>query len=209
MEDQLISADAEDSVNLSVIVVAAGMSTRMQGIDKLDLEIGARSVLWSSIDAFDSMDVVARLVVVTHASKIMQVKQSIEKFGFSKPCKVVAGGTRRQDSVKNGITALEEWEEQTTFVAVHDAARPFAGQDMIRRGLVAAQRIGASIPVVPLKDTVKRVEHGIVVDTPDRSSLFAVQTPQIFRYEVLRAAHETVSEEVTDDASMVEIAGES
>ena len=61
------------------------------------------------------MDVVARLVVVTHASKIMQVKQSIEKFGFSKPCKVVAGGTRRQDSVKNGIAALEEWEEPTTF----------------------------------------------------------------------------------------------
>ena len=207
MQDQLKSTDPEDSVNLSVIVVAAGMSTRMQGVDKLDLEIGGRPILWSSIDVFDSMDVVARLVVVTHASKIVQVEQNIEKFGFSKPCRVVAGGMRRQDSVRNGITALEEWEEPTTFIAVHDAARPFADPDMIRRGLIAAQRIGAAIPVVPLKDTVKRVEYGVIVDTPDRSSLFAVQTPQIFRTEVLRAAHETVSEDVTDDASMVEIAG--
>ncbi len=192
---------------LSVIIVAAGESTRMAGIDKLSLQIAGLPVLWRSIGAFDSFDAVTRLVIVTQAAKIGQVKDSVESSGLTKPFKVVEGGARRQDSVKCGLAALDECEDASEFIAVHDAARPFVDEDMIRRGLDAARVLGAAIPVVPIKDTVKRVEHGIIVDTPDRSSMFAVQTPQIFRADVLRAAHETVADDVTDDASMVEVAG--
>ncbi len=207
MNDQIKSEKATDNDELSVIVVAAGESTRMEGIDKLSLEIAGRPVLWRSISVFDTCDSVTRLVVVTHSSKIMQVEGSVERFGLTKPFKVVEGGARRQDSVRCGLTALDECEDASEFIAVHDAARPFVDEDMIRRGLDAARVLGAAIPVVPIKDTVKRVEHGIIVDTPDRSSMFAVQTPQIFRADVLRAAHETVADDVTDDASMVEVAG--
>ena len=179
----------------------------MAGVDKLRLEIAGRPILWHSISVFDSFESVARLVIVTHATKVDQIEQSAERSGLTKPFKVVAGGARRQDSVRCGIVALVQWGDASEFIAVHDAARPFVNENMIRRGMVAAKGVGAAIPVVPTKDTVKRVEHGIVVDTPDRTSIFAVQTPQIFRAVVLRAAHETISDDVTDDASMVEVAG--
>ena len=207
MNDQIKSEGTTISDKLSVIVVAAGASTRMAGIDKLNLEIAGVPVLWRSIDAFDSFEAVTKLVIVTHVTKVGQVKESVARFGLTKPFKVVAGGARRQDSVRCGLIALNEWGDSSAFIAVHDAARPFVDEDMIRRGLDAAKFTGAAIPVVPIKDTVKRVEHGIIVDTPDRSSMFAVQTPQIFRAEVLRAAHETIADDVTDDASMVEVAG--
>ena len=179
----------------------------MAGVDKLRLEIAGRPILWHSIGVFDSFESVARLMIVTQATRVDQIKQSAERSGLVKPFKVVAGGARRQDSVRCGIVALDEWEDALGFIAVHDAARPFVDENMIRRGLVAAKAIGAAIPVVPIKDTVKRVEHGVIVDTPDRSSMFAVQTPQIFKAEVLRAAHDTITDDVTDDASMVEVAG--
>ena len=192
---------------MSVIVVAAGQSTRMAGDDKLTLEIQGRPVMWRALDAFDEFDDVTCVVVVTHETKLEQVRDSIIKSGFSTPFRVVAGGARRQDSVRCGLLELERWGDHSPFIGVHDAARPFVNVAMLRRGLNAAQHIGAAIPVVPLKDTIKRVEHGIIVGTPERSTMFAVQTPQIFRADVLRAAHETVNEDVTDDASMVEVAG--
>lgn len=207
MKYPIKSDDAADSDELSVIVVAAGESTRMGGIDKLSLEIGGRPVLWHSIGVFDSSDAVSRLVIVTHVTKVSQVEESVELCGLTKPFRVVAGGARRQDSVRCGLDALDEWKDTSQFVAVHDAARPFVDDEMIRKGLVAAKGIGAAIPVVGIKDTVKRVEHGIIVETPERSSMYAVQTPQIFRSDVLRAAHETIDDDVTDDASMVEVAG--
>ena len=207
MNDQLKSEGTTISDELSVIVVAAGESMRMAGIDKLNLEIAGTPVLWRSIDAFDAFDAVTKWVIVTHATKVGEVEESVSRFGLTKPFKVVAGGARRQDSVRCGLVALNDWGDSSAFIAVHDAARPFVDGDMIRRGLDAAKFTGAAIPVVPIKDTVKRVEHGIIIDTPDRSSMFAVQTPQIFRADVLRAAHETVADDVTDDASMVEVAG--
>ncbi len=207
MNEQLKSAVVMDEVKLAVIVVAAGNSTRMEGVDKLALEIGGREVLWHAIDVFDSLDFVEQLVVVAHESKVVEIQNSVERSGFSKPIKVVAGGGRRQDSVKCGLAGLEGWDAVSGFIAVHDAARPFVDRDMVTRGIIAAQRVGAAVPVVPLKDTVKHVEHGVIIDTPDRSSMFAVQTPQIFRAEVLLAAHATVADDVTDDASMVEVAG--
>ncbi len=192
---------------MSVVLLAAGSSARMGGVDKLDLEIGDKSVMWHSLEVFDECDSVECVVVVTQESKIETIRHDIESRRFSKRIEVVSGGERRQDSVRRGLDQIERISNGSEFVAVHDAARPFIDRQMLDRGLAVAQRVGAAIPVVPLTDTVKRIEHGIVSDTPDRSSLFAVQTPQIFRTEILIAAHETVTDDVTDDASMVEVAG--
>ena len=179
----------------------------MEGIDKLSVEIGGKSVIWHSLDVFNGCELVENVVVVTHESKVSATLAEIKSKDFSKRLQVVGGGARRQDSVRNGLDKLIQMEGESQFVAVHDAARPFIDRRMLERGLAAARHVGAAIPVVPLKDTIKRVEHGIVIDTPDRSSMFSVQTPQVFRTEILRAAHETVSVDVTDDASMVEVAG--
>ena len=196
------------NAELSVIIVAAGQSTRMEGVDKLALDIGGRSVLWHSLEVVDRSRLVSGAVVVAHETKVVDISESsITNGDFSMPIRVVSGGARRQDSVRNGIEELDRAQIASEFIAVHDAARPFVNEDMLKRGLAAARHVGAAIPVVPLKDTIKRVEHGIVVDTPDREAMFSVQTPQIFRAEILRAAHQTVEVDVTDDASMVEAAG--
>ena len=192
---------------MSVIIVAAGRSTRMEGVDKLDLEIGGRPVIKHSLDVFAGSDLVESVVVVTRETNIDEIRQKIDSYGYSKPFSVVSGGARRQDSVRNGLDELGCVSSKAEFVAVHDAARPFIDERLLERGLAAAHHVGAAIPVVPLKDTIKRVENGIVTDTPDRASMSSVQTPQVFRTEILRAAHETVSDDVTDDASMVEVAG--
>ena len=207
MNDDQTMPPASLQVRLSVILVAAGQSTRMVGTDKLMLEINGRPVLWYSLRVFNESERVDRVVVVSHETRLDEIRESIAESGFSKPYRVVSGGARRQDSVKNGIDEFLRWDGSAPFIAVHDAARPFLNAEMLRNGLSAAEHIGAAIPVVALKDTIKRVEHGIIVDTPDRGSMFAVQTPQIFRADVLSAAHETVTDDVTDDASMVEVAG--
>ena len=192
---------------MSVILVAAGRSTRMEGIDKLDLDIADRPVIKHSLDVFAESSLVEHVAVVARETNVDEIRRKIDSYGYSKPFSVVSGGARRQDSVRHGLDELGRVSSKAKFVAVHDAARPFIDEGLLERGLVAAQHIGAAIPVVPLKDTIKRVENGIVTDTPDRASMYSVQTPQVFRTEVLRAAHETVSDDVTDDASMVEVAG--
>lgn len=179
----------------------------MEGVDKLALDIGGRPVLWHSLGIIDRSALVSSVVVVTHGTKLDAIRESIAKSGLSKPFSVVAGGSRRQDSVRNGIEELGRMGIEPEFIAVHDAARPFINEDMLERGLAAVRHVGAAIPVVPLKDTIKRVEHGIVVETPEREAMVSVQTPQIFRAEILRAVHQTVDADVTDDASMVEVAG--
>ena len=207
MDDKRQTDPTDVHYKMSVVVVAAGQSTRMRGVDKLSLPIGGRPVLWHSLAIFDECELVNSVVVVVQSEKTAEFRDSIANGGFSKRISVVSGGNRRQDSVRNGIYELQRLGDQSPFVAIHDAARPFIDASMLSRGLTAAASVGAAIPVVAVKDTIKRVEHKLVVDTPSRESMVSVQTPQIFRTEILRAAHDTIKCDVTDDASMVEIAG--
>jgi|TARA_B100000959_G_scaffold268994_1_gene314296 2-C-methyl-D-erythritol 4-phosphate cytidylyltransferase/2-C-methyl-D-erythritol 2,4-cyclodiphosphate synthase len=132
----------------------------------------------------------------------------VEESGLSKIVDVVVGGERRQDSVKIGLDVLaSNVNEIPEFVAVHDGARPFVDHELIERGMSTARAIGAGIAAVPVKDTIKVAPHKIITDTLDRSELWAIQTPQIFRYDVLNTAHDVVRDDVTDDASMVESSG--
>ena len=200
--------DAPNDVSeMSVVLVAAGQSTRMHGVDKLMLPINGRPVLRYSLEVLNESVLVRDVVVVAHPRRIGEFQASVYEGGFSKLVRLVPGGNRRQDSVRNGILELLNDPSPMEFVAVHDAARPFIDAALLERGLTVAKRIGAAIPVIPTKDTIKRVEHGLVVETPDREGMYSVQTPQIFRTEILQTAHEIVAQDVTDDASMVEIAG--
>ncbi|TMB67858.1 MAG: 2-C-methyl-D-erythritol 4-phosphate cytidylyltransferase [Chloroflexi bacterium] len=153
----------------------------MAGADKLFTEVAGRPLLAHAIAPFQECASIERIVLVMAPLNLKRGRELVERYGFTKAATLVKGGERRQDSVRLGLEALGERE----YVAVHDGA------------------------AVPIADTVKEVgPEGVVLRTLDRSHLSAVQTPQVFRYELLMRAHREVTEDVTDDAAMVEALGE-
>lgn len=185
---------------VAAIIVAAGSSTRM-GFDKLMYDLDGQTVLEKSLQAFDMHPAIDELVVVVgeNAEKAESLIRKVHK-----PVRLVRGGATRALSVQNGLAEIK-----ADFVAVHDAARPFVSQAVITAALNAAFRMGAAAPAVPVKDTVKVIgADGMVKYTPDRSGLYAVQTPQCFRTDLYRKALRAVSNgDVTDDCSILEMAG--
>tara|TARA_B100001964_G_scaffold244202_2_gene324728 strand:+ start:1642 stop:2868 length:1227 start_codon:yes stop_codon:yes gene_type:complete len=200
--------DTKNKGQLGVVVVAAGRSSRFEGVDKQIAMLGGEAVIAHSLRVFDSFDEVGAIVLVMSPDNHEAGNAAVDLGGFSKIIGVVTGGKRRQDSVRIGLDMLAGQDGGAPeYVAVHDGARPFIDSEMVERGLATAQKIGAAIAAVPVKDTIKVAPHRVVTDTPDRSGMWAVQTPQIFRFDVLKTAHEMIPEDVTDDASMVELVG--
>ena len=196
---------------VSAVLVAAGSSTRM-GFDKLSFDLGGETVLHRSIRAFEQDPLVTEIVLVAGKNRAFVEQQAAD---CTKPVQIVTGGTTRAESAKNGVLAAAG-----ELVAVHDAARPFVSQTVITAALEAAARCGAAAPAVPVKDTIKAAARGngkivpdacLVYTTPDRSTLYAVQTPQCFdRAEYLAALEELDAEKarlVTDDCSLFELTG--
>ena len=170
------------------IVVAAGSSTRMGGIDKLAVELAGRPLLAWSIDALAAVPVVERIVVVMARERVTSVEAA--PWLSPKVVGIVAGGLRRQDSVAAGFGALERLvpADEQSVVLVHDGARPFASSGLVERVARAAWTHGAAIPVLPIAETVKRLDGELVETTVERDNLATAQTPQGFRRGVLRAA---------------------
>ena len=198
---------------ISAVLVAAGSSTRM-GFDKLSFDLGGETVLHRSIRAFDQCPQIGEIVLVAGKNRAFVEQQVV---GCTKPVQIVAGGATRAESAKNGVLAAHG-----ELVAVHDAARPFVSPAVIAAVLEAAARCGAAAPAVPVKDTIKQAVPGdgktvpeacLVHSTPDRSTLYAVQTPQCFdRTQYLAALQELDAEKarlVTDDCSLFELTGRS
>lgn len=187
---------------MTAVLVAAGSSTRM-GFDKLSFDLGGETVLERSVRAFDECPEVDELVIVTGASGENAQRAAAR---CKKPVRLVKGGSTRAESARSGVAAAHG-----RLVAVHDAARPFVSQSVIADTIAAAARCGAAAPAVPVKDTIKTVtEEGAVTGTPDRSTLRAVQTPQVFEADLLKAALQSALENevsVTDDCSAVERLG--
>lgn len=187
---------------MTAVLVAAGSSTRM-GFDKLSFDLGGETVLERSVRAFDECPEVDELVIVTGASGENAQRAAAR---CKKPVRLVKGGSTRAESARSGVAAAHG-----RLVAVHDAARPFVSQSVITDTIAAAARCGAAAPAVPVKDTIKTVaEDGAVTGTPDRSTLRAVQTPQVFEADLLKAALQSALENevpVTDDCSAVERLG--
>lgn len=197
---------------LTVIVPAAGAGRRMGfGKNKAFITIRDNPLLVLCMKMLAETGMVRRVIVVTRAWEITQTELMLKEYRDRFPglsWQVTAGGRERQDSVANGLALVTD---ESGYVAVHDGARPFAGTEVFARTFARAKECGAAIAAVPLKDTVKIVDaRGIVVSTPDRSSLCAVQTPQIFEINVLRKGYDFLKEHpvaVTDDASLVEASG--
>lgn len=189
---------------VTAIVVAAGASRRM-GFDKLSYRLpDGRTVLETSCAALAAHPAITQLVLVCGGNRA-----ACEAIAAAcpKPCAVVQGGATRADSVRNGLAAATG-----ELVAIHDAARPFVSESVITAALTAAAETGAAAPAVPVKDTVKVADpSGRVLDTPDRATLYAVQTPQCFRRALYTQALAAVTGEkarlVTDDCSLFELAG--
>ena len=198
---------------LTVIVPAAGAGKRMGlGKNKAFITIRDIPLLVLCMKMLAGTGMVRRVIVVTRAWEIQETEMMLREHQAS--CfphiawEVTSGGKERQDSVANGLARITDTEG---YVAVHDGARPFAGKEVFARTFAKAKEYGAAIAAVPLKDTVKVVDdRGVIVSTPDRSSLCAVQTPQIFEVNVLRRGYDFLKEHpfaVTDDASLVEASG--
>ena len=192
----------------AVVIVAAGASRRM-GRDKLWIPLEGRITLARTIDAFQQSPSIDRIVVVTSAERRSEVHALCSQESWDKVQAVVTGGARRQDSVCQGIDALAALPHPPRWVMIHDGARPFVTQAIIEAGLQAVQEYQAAIAAVPVKDTIKQVRNNIIQDTPDRSSLWAVQTPQVFSFKLIHQAHHSVQaqQDATDDAILLERLG--
>ena len=176
--------------SVGAVIVAAGESRRMQGIDKIFHPLGGVPLVWHSILAFQSHPSVVDVVLVTSKSNFERAEELIDAQGYQGSVRVCEGGERRQDSVLRGLTSLKECE----LVVVHDGARPFISGELVDRGIATAQESGAAIAAVPVKDTIKASDgDGIVTRTIPRDRLWAIQTPQVFRTSLLQEAHRRVN----------------
>ena len=187
------------------VIVAAGSASRMGGIDKVMAPLGGEPMIARTVRAFPECDAVSEIVIVTREDLILPIRELTES--CEKVKAVVAGGKSRQESVGKGLNALSK---DVKLAAVHDGARPLITWQLIDWVIRAASTYGAAAPAIPVKDTIKTVEGGLVVNTPDRSKLRAVQTPQVFDIDMLKGALLKAYQdgaEVTDDCSAVERLG--
>jgi len=182
----------------------------MQGRDKLWMPLAGRPILARTIDVFEAFSRVDSIVLVLSAERIDEAHTLCEREGWRKIAAIVAGGPRRQDSVRLGLDKLAEIAPETEWVMIHDGARPFVTAEILETGLQAAREHQAAIAAVPIKDTIKQVQEGQVSLTLDRSQLWAVQTPQIFSFPLIHQAHHSaIAEgEATDDAALLERLGQ-
>lgn len=187
------------------VIVAAGTASRMGGIDKVMAELDGEPMILRTVRTFQNSDAIKEIVVVTREDLILPIMRLCA--GLDKVKAVVCGGKSRQESVQLGLNALSS---KVKLVAVQDGARPLITDAVIDRTVRAAHSYGAAAPAVPVKDTIKTVKGGVVKDTPDRATLQAVQTPQVFDFDLLRGALKKAAADgaaVTDDCSAVERMG--
>lgn len=190
----------------TMVVAAAGTSTRM-GEDKLFLELEGIPVLARTLQVFQRCPSIHEVIVVTRQERILEVGELCRIYGLEKVTKVLVGGQSRTESVLAGVS---EANAQAVLIGIHDGARPFVPTAVVEQVVNEAKFYQAVAPAVPLKDTVKRVNHSVVEETLPRENLMAVQTPQVFRAELIKGALTYVLEQkipVTDDCAAVEAIG--
>ena len=187
------------------VIVAAGNASRMGGIDKVMAALNGEPMIVRTVRTFQNCDAVKEIVIVTRDDLIPKITSLCGK--FDKVRAVVVGGKDRPESVKNGLSMLSK---KVKLAAIQDGARPLTTDAVIDRTIRAAHTYGAAAPAIPVKDTVKVVEGGIVTTTPDRNTLKAIQSPQVFDIDLLKGALQKAFEDgavITDDCSAVELLG--
>jgi len=187
------------------VIVAAGSASRMGGIDKVMATLSGEPMIKRTVRTFQECDAVSEIVIVTREDLILPISELCKQ--YAKVTAVIVGGKSRQESVSNGLNALSKGVK---LAAIHDGARPLITWQLVDWVIRTANSYGAAAPAIPVKDTIKTVEGGVVLNTPDRSKLRAVQTPQVFDIDLLRGALKKAKDdgaEVTDDCSAVERLG--
>lgn len=191
----------------SAVIVAAGSGERMNGINKLFAEIEGKPVLAHTLLSFEKSEYIDEIIVVAREEEIGNISELTKSFAITKVKKVIRGGDKRRDSVYIG---LMEVSEDSQLVAIQDGARPLVSEKVIESAVLAATESGAAAPAVPVKDTIKVVKSGEIAETPDRATLFAVQTPQVFKNDIIKVALTEAIQagvELTDDCMAVERLG--
>ena len=191
----------------SAIIAAAGSSQRMDGENKLLLPLGGKPVLAHTLQAIDAAEGVNEIIIAAREEDLVRFAELCKAWGITKPVKVVVGGKTREESV---LRAAMEANKSADLLAVHDGARPFVTPELFDTVIEAARVNFAAAPAIPVKDTIKVAVDGVVRETPERSTLYAVQTPQVFDAQLLRAALQSAVENdipLTDDCSAVERLG--
>ena len=189
----------------AAVIVAAGTSSRMGGTNKILTVLENLPVICRTVDVFDKCAMIDEIIVVTQQELLEKVSRYLK--AYDKMRMVVAGGETRTDSVMAGLAAVSD---RAQLVAVHDGARPLVTDEVICRAVSKAKKFAAAAPAVRVKDTIKVSTGGAVDETPDRSTLYAVQTPQVFDRDLLAAALQNAKEQgiaLTDDCSAVEALG--
>ena len=187
------------------VIVAAGTASRMEGIDKVMAKLDGEPMILRTVRTFQTCDAIKEIVVVTREDLILPIMRLCA--GFTKLQAVICGGDTRPESVQLGLNALSN---KVKLVAVQDGARPLVTEAVIDRAVRAAHTYGAAAPAIPVKDTIKVVHGGVVKETPNRATLQAVQTPQVFDFDLLRGALKKAEADgaaITDDCSAVERLG--
>lgn len=203
----LFSRKKKEKPVISVVVVAAGTARRMEGIDKVLTYLGELPVLVHTLSVFEDCPAVSEIIVVTREELLVEIGNMCRDYSMNKVRKVIVGGAERIHSVEKGV---QEVNPEATLIAIHDGARPLLPPAVLDEVLAQAAATGAAAPAIPVTDTVKRVENGLAVETVDRSALFAVQTPQVFDADLIRAAIQKALEDgelLTDDCAAVERMG--
>ena len=196
----------EAGPSCSVVVVAAGSSTRM-GFDKVLADVGGLPVIVRCLKSFEKAPSVSEVVVVTRTDLVPEVARLCQDFGLSKVVKVIRGGEDRTQSARLGTL---ECASKAKLIAIHDGARPFVTVQVIEDAVAQAAVNGAAAPAVPVKDTIKAAHDGLVERTLARTELYAVQTPQVFDGDLIRAALQKAVDDgvsLTDDCAAVERLG--
>jgi len=188
---------------LGVVIVAAGTSQRMAGINKLFAPLRGKPLLAWSVDTCQGYSLVQQIVLVLNDKDLTRGRKLKEERDWSKVT-LCPGGARRQDSVREGLRQIRDCDR----VMIHDGARPFLTLNLIEDGLKIVEEVGAAVAAVPVKDTIKLADYGrLISETLQRDKLWATQTPQIFSFDVITKAYENLATEVTDDATAVERLG--
>ena len=188
---------------LGVVIVAAGTSQRMTGINKLFVPLKGKPLLAWSVDTCQRYSLVQQIVLVLNGEDLARGQKLKKERGWSKVT-LCPGGARRQDSVGEGLRYMKGCD----WVVIHDGARPFLTPDLIEDGLKIVEEIGAAVAAVPVKDTIKLATDGRLIGaTLQRDRLWAAQTPQIFNFDMITRACDNLAAEVTDDATTVERLG--
>ena len=185
---------------VGAVLVGAGASRRM-GFDKLWCLLSGQPVIKYGLEVDATSRRIDRVALVVASERLGEARALAETVGDS----VVAcvGAAQRRASVACGLALLND----CAWIVVHDAARPFLTEELIGRGLEAARESGAAVAALPVRDTIKRVANGLVLETLARSQIWSVQTPQVFRADLLRCALQRPDQDVTDEATLVERMG--